>query len=870
MKLMKITKKIRKNLLNRKWTTRSAIAAVTCAGVVAFSGFTMAADVFTAPHAGPQADGTSITPAGWKVTPVGTQQKAGYFPGNAVLTPDGSAVLVPNIVHDQNGKQTVQVMDTKNGSVLQVVELDGNAGQGVAPGITFSHDGTHVYLATANKNTVVVFSWDSSVHKLSLEKTLSLPKGTYPQDVAVSKDDSTVYVTGQLSNKLVAVDVATGQTSQADVGAYPFAVVVSEDGKTAYVSNQGEKSLSVLNVDGLTMTPKSTITVGTHPNRMLVDSKQNRMFVANGDSDTISVIDTTKNTVSDTISVEPFRGAHAGTQPNNLALSSNGDTLYVTNGGNNDVAVVNVSDKGKFGRIKGLIPTGWYPTGVQVTPDNQLLITSAKGSGTGPNKGTDPSNPNNHPYIENQLAGTLAVLPTPSEDQLAKYTQQVNDNNDFHQKNKVRGFDEKATGTIVPRNVGDSSPIKHIIYIVKENRTYDQVLGDLKNPDGTPRGNGDPSITLFGQDVTPNQHKFAQQFVTLDNFYGDGEVSQNGWQWVTQASSNHYNEVATAQGYAGNGSQYDSEGYHPDVAAGSANPADAYLWDKLADKNMTFRNYGQFVVPSNWINSNEGIVTQTGKYYAHDKILNNNTNHDYPWFDMGASDQKRFDIWNKDFQSYVANNNMPTMQFIDLPRDHTAGGATAKQLVADNDLALGKIVDAVSHSKYWKDTAIFVVEDDTQSGSDHVDAHRTIAQVISPYTQTGKVDSHFYSQVSMLRTMELFLGIEPMSQYDAAAVPMIWSFTDKPNFAPYNTLAPSVAPYNTLTPTTQTAVPSNSVMTQSQMVGQPDQADPQKLNEDIWKAVKGPHVRMPEPQHHVIGNGSDDEQASKNNASVGW
>ncbi len=351
----------------------------------------------------------------------------------------------------------------------------------------------------------MVFGWDKSVHKLSLEKTLSLPQGTYPQDVAVSKDDRTIYVTGQLSNKLVAVDVATGKTSQANVGAYPFAVVVSKDGKTAYVSNQGDKTLSVMSVDGLSVTPRSTITVGTHPNRMLIDAQHNRMFVANGDSDSISVIDMTKNTVTNTISVQPFRGAHAGTQPNNLALSSNGNTLYVTNGGNNDVAVINVSDKEKFGRIEGLIPTGWYPIGVQVTPDNQLLITSAKGLGTGPNKGTDPSNPNNHPYIENQLLGTLEIVPSPSEDKLEKYTKQVNDNNGFKQQNKVRGFNKESTGTIVPRFVGESSPIKHIIYIVKENRTYDQVLGDLKNPDGTPRGNGDPSITLFGNSSDDEQ-----------------------------------------------------------------------------------------------------------------------------------------------------------------------------------------------------------------------------------------------------------------------------------------------------------------------------------------------------------------------------
>ncbi|OIK10874.1 hypothetical protein BIV60_19615 [Bacillus sp. MUM 116] len=798
------------------------------------------------------------------MTPVGQQKNAGYYPINAVLSPDASAVLIPNIIKNQNGKQTVQVMDAKDGSLIQMVELTG-AGQGVAPGIAFSHDGSHVYLTTANKDAVVVFGWDNSSRKLTIQKTLMLPKGTYPQGVAVASDDKTIYVTGQLSRSLVAVDVDSGKTSTASTGDYPFGVVLSSDGKTAYVSNQGENNLSVFTVDGLTLTPKSNIKVGTHPNNMLIDKKTNRMFVANGDSDNVSVIDTTSNNVTDTISLAPFKEAHAGSQPTNLALSPEGETLYVTNGGNNDVAVVNVSDKGKFGRIKGLIPTGWYPTGVQVTPDNnRILITSAKGSGTGPNKGTDPSNPNNHPYIENQLQGTLSIVQTPDEDQLAKYTKQVNNNNDFGQHNKVRGFDEKSQGTIIPRHVGESSPIKHIIYIVKENRTYDQVLGDLKNADGTPRGNGDPSITLFGEDVTPNQHKLAQQFVTLDNFYVNGEVSQNGWQWVTQGSSNPYNEVATAQGYAGNGSEYDSEGYHPIVAAGSADPAKAYLWDKLAQNNISFRNYGQFVVPNNWISSKEGIKTEPGKFYAHDKVLNENTNHDYPWFDMGVSDQHRFDLWNKEFQSYVENDNLPTMQFIDLPRDHTAGGATAKELVADNDLALGKIVEAVSNSKYWKNTAIFVVEDDAQAGPDHVDAHRTLAQVISPYTQIGKVDSHFYSQVSMLRTMELFLGIEPMTQYDAAALPMIWSFTDKPNYTPFTKLIPNQ--------TVQKSTPSSdqSVMNQQQMVGQPDQVDPQKLNEDIWKSIKGPHVRMPESQHHVMGNGPDEDKVSKKNGTVGW
>ncbi len=395
-------------------------------------------------------------------------------------------------------------------------------------------------------------------------------------------------------------------------------------------------------------------------------------------------------------------------------------------------------------------------------------------------------------------------MKTPSSDELAKYTKQVRTNNGFDKAGDGGDQQDRDAATIVPRHPGDDSPIKHVIYVVKENRTYDQVFGDLG------KGNGDPSLALFGKDVTPNHHKLADQFVTLDNLYSDGEVSQNGWQWATQASSNPYNETATAQGYAGNGSEYDSEGYHPDVAAAGPDPAHAYLWDELAQNKIPFRNYGQFVVPSSWVGAQEPVKCAAGSFCAHDPLLDANTDHEYPWFDMGVSDQHRFDLWNKEFQQSKASGSLPAMQFIDLPRDHTAGGSTAAQLVADNDLALGKIVDEVSHSKFWKDTAIFVVEDDSQGGADHVDAHRTTGLVISPYTQTGAVDSHFYSQVSMLRTMELFLGVNPMSQYDSAALPMIYSFGTTANLTPYTAAAaPSVTvsmPSTVLAPGTKATV----------------------------------------------------------------
>jgi YVTN family beta-propeller protein len=831
--------------------------------------------------AGPQSNGTAYTPSGWRVTPVGVQKLAGFFPANAVLSPDGKAVLVPDIITNRNGKQTVQVLSANDGELIQQLELTGT-GKGVAPGLAFSHDGSHVYLTTANRNSVAVFAWDSGASKLTLQQTLTLPSGTYPQGVVVAPDDKTVYVTGQYKNMLVAIDVASGKTGQAPAGAYPYGVALSADGHTAYVSNQGENTVSVFTVDGLTITPRTKLTVGTHPNSVLLDAKRNQMYIANGDSDSVSVVDTASNTVVNTISMAPYPDAPAGSSPTNMTLSPDNGTLYVTNSGNNDVAVVNVSDQGEFGRIKGLIPTGWYPTGVQVAPDGKLLITSAKGLGTGTNK----SNDNNNPYIERLLQGYLSIIPAPSESQLATYTRMVRENNGFDQHGKVIGFDKhfNKPSTIVPRRPGEGSPIKHIIYIVKENRTYDQVLGDLKNADGTPRGNGDPTLTLFGQDITPNQHKLAQQFITLDNFYADGEVSQDGWDWATEANSNPFNQLATHQGYGGNGATYDSSGYlDSQVTAANSDPNRAFLWDAAAAAGLTFRHYGMHSVPASWFGSNNKVKCQAGKYCAYEPLLNDNTDQDYPWFDMGISDVKRFEEWNKEFQQYIVNDNLPTFQFIDLPRDHTAGGATAKTLVADNDLALGKIVETVTHSKYWKDTAIFVVEDDAQGGADHVDAHRTIAQVISPYTQRGIVDSHFYSQVSMLRTMELLVGMGPLTQYDAAAMPMIYSFGDTPNYGSYTALTAPTVGTAFSSPSLQagqtvafdgmassqelnTDIASNpqSVMKPENMVGQPDQVDPQKLNEEIWRAIKGPNIPMPATKHRVFG-GDDEIKENKGN-----
>ncbi|MCW2876573.1 MAG: beta-propeller repeat-containing protein [Sphaerisporangium sp.] len=824
----------------------AAVLGVTLiAGVGVASGLAGSGD-----HPGPSPDGTAFTPSGWRVTPAGVTKPAGFFPANAVLSPDERAVLLPSIIRNANNRQAVEVLDARTGETLQEYELDPDASgkqEGTSPGIAFSHDGTKVFLATAGKHSVLVFTWDAAARKLALSRTLALPDGTEPQSVAPSPDDKIVYVVGQYAGKLYAIDVASGTTTSAPAGEYPFGVTLSGDGKTAYVSNQAGDTVSVFAVDGATVTPKGTIKVGTHPNFLLTDAPRHRVFVSNGDSDSVSVIDTTANKVTGTISVAPYRGAKAGTSPTGLDLSADGNTLYVADSGNNDVALIDVGRE--FGRVKGLIPTAWYPTGVQVPKDgSRLLIADAKGLGTGPNVGNAAGDPTDFPYIESQLKGFLQVVPMPASAQLEKYTRQVQANNDTQQRDKVRGFTGANPGTIVPRHAGQKSPIKHVIYVVKENRTYDQVFGDLG------KGNGDPKLAVFGNNVTPNQHALAGKFVTLDNYYMDGEVSQDGWDWATEANSNPFNQLATHQGYAGNGAVYDSSGYLDSaVTAGNADPTKAFLWDAAHAAGQSIRHYGMHSVPSSWFSSANQVKCPAGQYCAYEPLLDHNTDHAYPWFDMNITDQSRYQEWKKEFDSYVAHDNLPTWQFVDLPRDHTAGlapGASSpKAMVADNDLALGKIVETVSHSKYWNDTAIFVTEDDAQDGPDHVDSHRSVGLVISPYTQRGTVDSHFYSQVSMLRTMELLVGLGPLTQYDSAAMPMIWSFGAKPNLTQYTALTPA-QPLTEKNP-----AKAQSQMKPQNMSGTPDSVPEEVLNQEIYRSVYGPNAKVPAPQHNVFGHG---------------
>jgi hypothetical protein len=438
------------------------------------------------------------------------------------------------------------------------------------------------------------------------------------------------------------------------------------------------------------------------------------------------------------------------------------------------------------------------------------------------------------------IKGTLSIVDVPDRGQLENYTRQVVQNNGFDERDKVRtggAPDER----VIPRRPGDPSPIKHVIYVVKENRTYDQMLGSLG------KGNGDPSLNLFGDESAPNQRELARRFVTLDNFYANSEVSADGWNWSTAATANTYVQKTWPANYSGRGRSYDFEGGNFSTAPG-ADPTNSYIWDRLTRGSVAYRNYGFWAsgaVPA--------VVAPT------EPELAANTDTAYPGYNLGITDQVRVQEWLKEFAGYKAAGNLPAVQFVRLPNDHTSGtrpGApTPKAMVADNDLALGRLVEAVSNSQFWLETAIFVVEDDAQNGPDHVDAHRTVALVISPYTQTGKVDSTFYSTVAMLRTMELIAGVPPLTQFDAAATPMLNAFSAKPNTKPYT----AIVPQQSLTETNAASAPMAAESLALDLSAE-DRADEQLLNQAIWQSVKGADSVMPPPRTNGgAGEREDDD-----------
>ena len=804
--------------------------AIAAAVVLSVAVAAMAAAA-TPPTAGPQPDGTAITPQGWRVTPAGAQTNLGLWPMDVAISPTGNLLLVANAGYAHH---SLAAVDPATGAVLQVISAAGAKSHGwwdwasghptgYYVGLAFAQDGRHAWASDGPGGAIHAFRITGRTLTETQHIKLTGNRGNdhaWPAGIAVGDNGNRLYVAGNLDDTLRVVDPASRSVlATVAVGHLPYGVALNAAGTRAFVTNWGASSVSV--IDTSTDSVVRTVGVGMHPCSIVANPVGNELYVANGDGDSVTVLDGTTGSVLRTIDLRPYPAAPVGAMPDGLTVSPDGTTLYVAMGGDDDVAVVELGSAAMPDHVAGLIPTAWYPSGVAVAPSGRTLFAiNMKGLGAGPH--LDPTT-----YWPAFMHGTLSTIPVPDAAQLAAYTAQVSANDRFGAPPTV------PSGSVIPSAPGDATPITHVIYVMKENRTYDQILGDLG------KGNGDPSLAIFGQDVTPNQHALARRFVTFDNFYADAEVSADGWSWTTGAYANGYIQRNWPVDYNGYGRPYDFGGFGEGTTAGlpGEHPGRGFLWDQLAAAGVPYRNFGFFV--DNPVDLQPSIPGLLG-----------HTDPQYPGWDLMVPDQVRIDRWLHVFQGYQARGSMPTMQFVYLPSDHTAGTTPRARrpdaMVADNDLALGRLVEAVSHSSFWGSTAIFSVEDDAQDGPDHVDAHRSTAFVISPYTQTGVIDSTFYSSVSVLRTMELVLGVPPMSQFDAVATPMSAAFSSTANLRPYTAVVPGVSLFAKNTFGTPMATASLRID-----FSDPDLIPMRLMNRILWKAMRGPDSRMPSPVHSI-------------------
>ncbi len=763
-------------------------------------------------------DGRVLLPNGWMLSPAGKQVEVGDTPLNFDISPDERYIIVTN---NGFGEQSISIVDVATWSVVQTVPIAKSW-----LGIKFIDVGKRFLVSGGNDNQIKVYDFQNGRAVLS-DSIVFGP--AWPKEKIwiagfdLNQSTGKLFVAARQSDSLFVVDLPSRKIEKAfALPAKPYTALVSRNGKQVYVSLWGGSSVAV--VDATTYELIKTISVGDHPNDMVESPDERRLFVANANNNTVSVIDLQQGKVTETISSALTPNAPNGSTPNSVALDASGKRLYIANADNNYLAVMDVSDNNES-RSLGFVPVGWYPTCVRVLKStNRVVVANGKGGMSKPNPlGPVPGLRSSGPqYIARLLKGTLSLIDEPTEQQLPVYTTLVYENSLFKKSNTITARREPNP---IPQTIGEASPIKHIFYIIKENRTYDQVFGDIKE------GNGDSTICIFPESVTPNHHALARQFVLLDNFYADAEVSADGHNWSMGAYATDYVEKSWPTNYSARGGNYDFE------SGGIAAPSIGYIWDQCKRSGISYRSYGEFV--------EEGTPLAEPATPSVPALVD----HVAPWYrgwDLNYSDIDRVHAWEKEFDEYEKNGGLPQFQVLRLPNDHTEGTRkgklTPKSFVAQNDLALGMIVERISKSRFWNESAIFVVEDDAQNGSDHVDAHRTVALVISPYTKHGFVDSEMYSTSGMIRTMELILGLPPMSQFDASATPMVQSFTMKPDFSPFEHRNV------TIDLNQRNVAGAYGQQRSDEMNFATEDATPEiELNEIIWKSIRGEHSVMPAP-----------------------
>jgi hypothetical protein len=878
----------------------------------------------------------------------GNPQSTNNFPTAIAISPDGQyAVLLHSGygAYTSGEKQSLAVLNLQTNALSDFPDdrLGNEARQTYFQGLDFSRDGQHLFASMASLtdplgkkqgstgNGIAVYSFKDGViapeRFMSLAPRSTIPSGkvrrdefkdvTYPAGLCdgMSSGQERILVASNNSDEALFVNAADGNivhrfdlsTYQRIPASLPYTAVMTSDGKTGFVSLWNASSVAELDlVAGRVRRiiplrkPAARLTGGSHPTALLLNRDNTRLFVALTNRDEIAVLDTRSAKVLFTLSTKLPGQKYGGSDPEYLGLSADEKTLFSANAISDSVGVFDLSHPkiGKPVQAAGFIPTEWYPTVVAAT-SSDLLIGTAKGRGSGPNseplKNSNEHRHREYPYNPATTHGSLARIPLSSlQSNLAAWTEQVS------ATNAAQGNTDK----IAFANSGN--PIRHVIYIIKENRTYDQVFGDISE------ANGDPSITMYGEEITPNQHKLARQFGILDNFYDSGDVSGDGHVWSTSASISDYVEKTWPIRYRGHEHTYDSEGEFlggisaNDELPDAGEPTGGYLWKNFAEHSISYRHYGEYII-SRWCNSKasdedafgppevpgvrctrsvikkgEALEKNVGdprggpspypwdipvlaKNIASQAQLRGHFDPRYPDFQVDYPDQLRTDEFLNEFAEFVASrksgqDTMPQFILLRLPNDHTAGGGKGHPRpaasVADNDLAVGRVVDAVSHSPYWDDTAFLIVEDDAQDGPDHVDSHRSIALVISRYAllrgpQSGApgppfVDHTFYTTINLVRTIEALLGAPPMNANDSRAAVMA------PLFAGPGTQPPFAADYrnrdNGLIYETNTKDWKEG---KNLDFSHADAVDTSVLNQFLWQDRMG-DAAMPPPRHNVI------------------
>lgn len=795
---------------------------------------------------GMTAKGQILLPTQWTLAPVGRQVKLGDFPVHLELHPSGEFAAV---LHSGYAEHEVVIVSLKTEQVLSRVTVRESF-----YGLAWSPDGKKLWASGASEGVAHQFDFADGYLTSPKKFEISDVESTgVVGGVVTSRDGAEVFVCETYGKKFAVLNPGSGEISrstQFGESDYPYTAIESPDRKQILVSLWGGSAIAVL--DRQSLEEKSRWKTPSHPTEMIYSPNGEVLYVACANSNEVACIDTKTGATQEVIWSALYPKAANGSTPNSLALSPDGKVLLVANADNNNIAVFDVSVPKKASSL-GFIPVGWYPTNVRFTRDGKNILVCngkglmSKGNASGPNPLLDKP-PTVREYIGSLFRGTLSIIDSPSPAEMAKYTKTAFACSPL-QSGDAPLVSKRDAENPIPAKVGDSSPIKHCIYIVKENRTYDQVFGDM------PEGNGDKNLCIFGERVTPNHHALAREFVLLDNFYVESEVSADGHEWTMAAYATDFVEKSWPLNYRPGNPTKSKVGYPAEGNHEIATPAGGYFWDRCKEAGVSYRSYGEFI---------QNGATPSDPSTAKVAALEGHFDSKFRGYDLDYPDVKRTERFLEELAEFEAKGEMPSFIVLRLGNDHTSGTRPGKKtptaMVADNDLALGKLVEGVSKSKFWKDTAIFVVEDDAQNGSDHVDAHRTVALVVSPYTKKGIVDSTMYSTSSMLRTMELILGLKPMSQFDAAAMPMYASFTAKADLRPY-----LHRPANIDLNEVNAATAWGAKLSMEMDFSKEDAADDLLLNDIVWRSVRGPNSPMPPPVRaaFVFAENESEEEESE-------